>query len=829
MLLVLLSTTYIVQVPNAQALNEVRTKTVYITKDTYLYEAYPDNNYGSASFLSVGISGLNGKRIRSLIYFSLSGITSSYEIVSAKLVLTLSGKGDFASSYKNFWVFRLTQYWVESAATWNKRTSTSSWSAAGGTAAHDGPLSYGSYGYFQVKTSDPVGKVFEIDVTQLVRKYVSGGASNYGIIIMGDTQTGWVHFYSSEVSDASKRPRLVIKYRVPKIKLTSNTYSASLKQGETAEFTVTADYQLINTGTLTLTVYQDLPSGKGFSRTFYQVSKTSSKWVVKVKVTASPTTPRGVYYLKFYVRGKASTSGANVQSNSVTLRIAVTESGTFNVVLNPSTLSMHAGEERSISVNVLGQGGFNSPVALSVTSKPPGFNVALNASSVNPGSAASLTVSVGGSVQPGTYHVVLSASGAGKTVTKDLTVVVTAPPFDFDLSATPARLEVKAGAQATFTVKAVLKSGGAEQLSLALTGLPAGTSYAFTPATLTPTGSATLTVDTTGLEGDYTLVVTASGGGVSRQATLQLHVTPAEPVKNETSGAVDFSITLSPSTVEMNQGETATVVVTVTGKGGAAKPVALTLVGLPGGASYTFNPSSVTPTGSSVLTINSGSAKGTFTLLVKGNAEGVERTATLTLKVNEKKCIIATVTYGSEVSREVNFLRGFRDNIVLSTLAGRMFYVFFDSFYYSWSPGVAQFILVHPVLKAPLRALLYPLIGSLVAASYVSSPLMGVSPEAGVYVAGAVASLLLGLAYLAPLIYLAERLFRRRVVRRHVEAAFLASLALLALSLMFEAVAPVALVALTPLFVAATMVAAGLGAVWAVRGAYMWVRSRRVK
>lgn len=60
-----------------------------------------------------------------------------------------------------------------------------------------------------------------------------------------------------------------------------------------------------------------------------------------------------------------------------------------------------------------------------------------------------------------------------------------------------------------------------------------------------------------------------------------------------------------------------------------------------------------------------GLRRGVFTVIVKVFDGDKERTSILTLKINEKRCIIATVTYGSEVSTEVNFLRWFRDEIVL--------------------------------------------------------------------------------------------------------------------------------------------------------------------
>lgn len=78
-----------------------------------------------------------------------------------------------------------------------------------------------------------------------------------------------------------------------------------------------------------------------------------------------------------------------------------------------------------------------------------------------------------------------------------------------------------------------------------------------------------------------------------------------------------------------------------------------------------------------------------------------------------KRCVIATVTFGSEVSLEVSFLRGFRDNLVRRAYLGERFYQTFDAFYYSWSTPGATYIAAHSALKVPVRLAIYPLIGAL--------------------------------------------------------------------------------------------------------------------
>ncbi|MCJ7767748.1 hypothetical protein MUP79_05120, partial [Candidatus Bathyarchaeota archaeon] len=130
-----------------------------------------------------------------------------------------------------------------------------------------------------------------------------------------------------------------------------------------------------------------------------------------------------------------------------------------------------------------------------------------------------------------------------------------------------------------------------------------------------------------------------------------------------------------------------------------------------------------------------------------------------------RPCIIATVTFGSEVSSAVQFLRNFRDGLVLSTKAGSAFMEVFNAWYYSFSPSVAGFIAGNDPLRAPVRVLLYPLLGILGVSSLAYSLLSGV-PEFAIVVAGLAASSLIGLVYLTlPAMFGVRAFLKRRRVR----------------------------------------------------------------
>jgi uncharacterized delta-60 repeat protein len=76
-------------------------------------------------------------------------------------------------------------------------------------------------------------------------------------------------------------------------------------------------------------------------------------------------------------------------------------------------------------------------------------------------------------------------------------------------------------------------------------------------------------------------------------------------------------------------------------------------------------------------------------------------------KTDGSPCFIATAAYGSSIDPHVNVLREFRDRFLLNDPVGRALV----DFYYEDSPPLADFIAVHPSLRAAVRWSLMPLIG----------------------------------------------------------------------------------------------------------------------
>lgn len=131
-------------------------------------------------------------------------------------------------------------------------------------------------------------------------------------------------------------------------------------------------------------------------------------------------------------------------------------------------------------------------------------------------------------------------------------------------------------------------------------------------------------------------------------------------------------------------------------------------------------------------------------------------------------CLIATAAFGSELTPQVQYLRNFREQYILSTASGSAFMNTFDSIYYSFSPQVADYEREQPWLQNVVKAGLYPLFGMLMTSERAHSVVGG---EAGAIVAGTIASSMIGSVYLLPAGIAASRKVRAKILLVAVGAA----------------------------------------------------------
>jgi PKD repeat protein len=128
----------------------------------------------------------------------------------------------------------------------------------------------------------------------------------------------------------------------------------------------------------------------------------------------------------------------------------------------------------------------------------------------------------------GTYTVgltVTDAAGAKSSTSRTVTATGSTA-FDFALSASPETRRINVGAAASYILTASLTSGSAQAIAFSISGLPAGATASFTPPSVSGSGSSTLTVTTSAATpaGTHALVLTGTGGGLTRTAGVTLQV-----------------------------------------------------------------------------------------------------------------------------------------------------------------------------------------------------------------------------------------------------------------------------------------------------------------
>ncbi len=102
-----------------------------------------------------------------------------------------------------------------------------------------------------------------------------------------------------------------------------------------------------------------------------------------------------------------------------------------------------------------------------------------------------------------------------------------------------------------------------------------------------------------------------------------------------TSSGPGFSLSASPSSVTVAQGNNGTSTITSTVTDGFDSAISLTATGQPTGVTVTFNPTSITGAGTSTMTMSvaSSTAPGTYTITVKGTSGSTVETTTVSLTV----------------------------------------------------------------------------------------------------------------------------------------------------------------------------------------------------
>ena len=205
-------------------------------------------------------------------------------------------------------------------------------------------------------------------------------------------------------------------------------------------------------------------------------------------------------------------------------------------------------------------------------------------------------------------------------------------------------------------------------------------------------------------EGSYDVTLLATGDGHYTLGVQALGV-PNEPLIESHNGtiqtgeSISYSVLLTEYPVDLTISSTAGGNVTTPGEGTFTygNSTVVDLVAQPDDG-YHF----VTWTGNVSTIVDVEDASTTITM--EGDYEITAKFEEIPSPPEPSGCFIATAVYGTPMAKEIQTLRDFRDEYLLTNPLGQAFV----DLYYKLSPPIANFITDHPSLKPIVRAGLVP-------------------------------------------------------------------------------------------------------------------------
>lgn len=285
----------------------------------------------------------------------------------------------------------------------------------------------------------------------------------------------------------------------------------------------------------------------------------------------------------------------------------------FSVSVSGSQSVAEGGTTGNYTLTATPLNGFTGTVNWTIT--PP---AGITASTAAAGNTSSFTLTASPTLAAGTYTIPITGT-SGTSHSTSATLVVTAPDFTVSMSGSQTVAPGATSGNYTLTAKPVNGFAG----TVAWTITPPSGITASTPASGN-TSTFTLTASSTLAAGTYSIQVTGQSGSLQHSTTATLIVT-----------APSFNLSVSPASKTVTRPGSATYTVTITPVGNFTTPVALTISGLSTGLSAAFLPASVNPglTSTLTVTVSTSARKANDSLTVTGTANGIKKTAKVTLKV----------------------------------------------------------------------------------------------------------------------------------------------------------------------------------------------------
>ncbi len=393
---------------------------------------------------------------------------------------------------------------------------------------------------------------------------------------------------------------ITVGVHTPTFTLSAAPASVGVNQGASVTSTISVVPLYGFTGTVNLSV-SGLPAGVSAS---WGQNPTSSTSVLTLTATSSAI-PRTSTLTLTGMSGNLTVTSPlilTIQGPSFTLATA----GHVDVGLNTSV---------STYVWVFPQYGFSGSVSLSIAGLPSGVTASFDP---NPTTGSStLTFTSSSAAATGTSTLTITGTSGNLSATAKLTLGVHQPGFT--LSGTAVNLG--RGNTATSQIYMTPQYGFNSNVTLSVSGLPAGVTASFVPNPTTGSSTLSLAANSSAVPGQYSLTIAGNSGSISASTAISLAV-----------GAPAFTLSTGGS-LSLGQGSSVTSYISVSPQYGFTGSVNLSVSGLPAGVTASFAPNPTTGTGVLTLNASSSAAVGQYALTITGTSGASTATATLSLGI----------------------------------------------------------------------------------------------------------------------------------------------------------------------------------------------------
>jgi hypothetical protein len=361
----------------------------------------------------------------------------------------------------------------------------------------------------------------------------------------------------------------------------------------------------------------------------------------------------------------------------------------FSLEVQPGSMTVFQGGSSTSTVTASGLNGLSGFVNLRALLLPPALGISVSLGSGilfvqnNQTVSTSLTVSASPTATIGNYTIVLvgsfnTPSGTPVGHALNVTLTIVAKP-DFQLIANPPSISILQGFSGISFLSATSVSSFAGTVTFTSAVSPPGPTVSIANNTIFLAGGGTmrttLTVSAgTNVVGNFTIIVTASAGGIIHSVNIQVYVAPKP----------DFSLTAFPPSLTVRAGSSAPAVLALTSLNGFTGQVLVFPSVSAAGVSFSPSVPSATLSAAGfvnvtvIVSVALTTTPGNYTVMFTGNATLGAHSVSLVLTVLPPPDFTLTasrssllIPAGTSSSSKISIvpLNGFTESVTLSSSA----------------------------------------------------------------------------------------------------------------------------------------------------------------